>query len=223
MNQCNITEIFSSIQGEGPKIGWPTTFVRFYGCNLVCPFCDSLYSVNTEQNNIKKMSIKEVENTIIDLKIKDVTFTGGEPFLYFNQIKEIISDLSDYSYSFETNGLIFNNEIIKLPYKVMYVVSPKLHAINDKYKESLKRWTSAYNESGRFVCFKFVYENQKTIEQIQDLDKEIEFGNIPIYLMPEGKLFDNNKYLECVEKCMQHGYKISPRLHIILWGNKRGV
>lgn len=70
-----INEIFYSLQGEGYWTGTPMVFVRFSGCNLACPFCD------TQHKNGKEMSEEEIVAEIAKYPAAWVLFTGGEPSL----------------------------------------------------------------------------------------------------------------------------------------------
>lgn len=107
---------FLSFQGEGINVGKPIVFVRFFGCNLDCAWCD------TKQNEPLHIPRQKVFNEIRKLKIKAVEFTGGEPSLYMRDIFSIISELGyDYSYSIQTNGTRGYFEGIGF-----WTVSPKL-------------------------------------------------------------------------------------------------
>ncbi len=72
-----INEIFYSIQGEGRYTGCPAVFVRFSGCNLQCPFCDTDFKAH------KEMTEDEICAYVNRIKgeCKHVIFTGGEPTL----------------------------------------------------------------------------------------------------------------------------------------------
>ena len=76
--KAKITEIFSSIQGEGPYVGIKQVFVRFFGCNTKCVWCD------TQKSSFKEYSIKEAASKIrlLSAYSHSVSFTGGEPLLY---------------------------------------------------------------------------------------------------------------------------------------------
>lgn len=96
-----VNEIFYSIQGEGKYAGTPAVFVRFSGCNLKCPFCD------TQHSSYEAMDAKAINDTIdklIGLKKEIiVVFTGGEPTL---QISEDEPLAKGYKTHIETNGLL---------------------------------------------------------------------------------------------------------------------
>jgi len=100
-----ISEIFVSYQGEGLYAGEKHIFVRFYGCNLRCSYCDEkrktykLYTLNNVIDKIKRLA--KINN------IKTVSFTGGEPLLYTIFIKDIIKKLRGYRFLLETNGVLY--------------------------------------------------------------------------------------------------------------------
>ena len=95
-----INEIFYSLQGEGHWTGTPMVFVRFSGCNLRCPFCDTDFMKYVE------MSLDEVLGAVKDVagECRRVVFTGGEPSLQLNQ--PLVDALHDEGCSIhiETNG-----------------------------------------------------------------------------------------------------------------------
>ncbi len=81
-----ISEIFSSIQGEGIYVGAPQVIVRLYGCNLRCSFCD------TKPTTYDEFSADELYNRIksFDGPYHSISFTGGEPLLQKDFLKEIL-------------------------------------------------------------------------------------------------------------------------------------
>ncbi len=117
MDNVLVSDVFASYQGEGFYVGEKHIFVRFSLCNLNCSYCDEPASrlkgkeidIKKLANQIKRLSAKNSTNTI--------SFTGGEPLLYYRQIKELISILGKkYRYLLETNGTLYENlkEIINL-------------------------------------------------------------------------------------------------------------
>jgi len=101
--QAKISEIFKSIQGEGIYQGIPQIFVRFFGCNLECAFCDTVLS------SFSQMSIQEVLSQILSHQdYHSITFTGGEPLLQVDFLTELAKELKkkDKELHLETNGTL---------------------------------------------------------------------------------------------------------------------
>ena len=93
-----INEIFYSLQGEGRWSGTPAVFVRFSGCNLNCPFCD------TDHQNGSNFSTNDIIREILKYPTHHVIFTGGEPTLQLNiDLLAELNRLGKYIH-IETNG-----------------------------------------------------------------------------------------------------------------------
>ena len=104
-----ITEIFYSIDGEGTRVGLPVVFIRSFGCNMLCSYCDSHYSVlpSCRRTDVKEMTISEIVDNVRKYPCKRVTFTGGEPLLQ-KDCYELIRALISFGYevNVETNGSV---------------------------------------------------------------------------------------------------------------------
>lgn len=109
-----VNEIFYSLQGEGYHTGTPATFVRFSGCNLKCPFCD------TDFKSSEEMSEEDIVDAVKDNPSDFVVITGGEPALQLtSSLVDKLHDAGKYV-AVETNGTV------KLPLNVDWItVSPK--------------------------------------------------------------------------------------------------
>lgn len=215
-----ITEIFKSIQGEGPNIGKPAIFIRTFGCNLRCDFCDTKYSYDS--SSYKEMNIKEIKEEIIKHKnIKHIVFTGGEPMLQIEEIEYLIQSLNNdfnniegaekYDFELETNGTIWDSTNLQL---FDYIsVSPKKGGQLKTFELSPK------------VIYKFVIESPESFRMWQAFIKQNHIKKEQVYLMPQSK--SREEFIEngcnLVELCVKYGYRFAPRLHLILWGKKRGV
>lgn len=95
-----VSEIYRSVQGEGPNVGTPTLFVRFGGCNLRCPgwACDTQHAIDVKyRKSWMPMDVDELGKDIMEMSAPtdNVCFTGGEPFLQSNSaLKELVVPLS---------------------------------------------------------------------------------------------------------------------------------
>lgn len=99
-----IAEIFSSLQGEGLYLGEEQIFVRFFGCNLNCKFCDTRLDRFTEYE--PKELFKEIK--LYQNGHSTISFTGGEPLLQKDFLKEILklTHQAGYKNYLETNGTL---------------------------------------------------------------------------------------------------------------------
>ena len=150
MIEIKVSEIFTSFQGEGPYIGTPATFLRLYGCNLNCEWCDTYISTYEmlSVDDVAEILMTQMEFNNINLLV----ITGGEPTLQMEEIKRLIKELpEDIKIQFETNGSIFEY----LP-EIEYVISPK----EDKEKvfENYHKYDN--------VFFKFVITSKEDIDEV---------------------------------------------------------
>lgn len=100
-----ISEIFRSIDGEGPRAGYLATFIRTHGCLLRCSYCDSKYAI--EGDEYKLMSIDQIMEEVERLKCNKITLTGGEPLIQ-SKAPTLIAELSKnkYQVQIETCGAV---------------------------------------------------------------------------------------------------------------------
>ena len=150
MIEIKVSEIFTSFQGEGPYIGTPATFLRLYGCNLNCQWCD------TDISTYEMLSVDDVAEILITQmefnNINLLVITGGEPTLQMEEIKRLIKELpEDIKIQLETNGSIFEY----IP-EIEYVISPK--------EDKEKVFEDYYKYDN--VFFKFVITCEEDIDEV---------------------------------------------------------
>jgi 7-carboxy-7-deazaguanine synthase len=145
-----LSEIFSSLQGEGKFAGYPTTFVRLHGCNMLCSYCDTLYAVIGKK--FKKVSPAYIVQQVNAMRNKHVCITGGEPLMQ-EDVWVLIYELVEkgYTVSLETNGGI---EIDKKEFRsyiyTMDIKTPSSGMEHLNIYENLGKLTE--KDEVKFVC-----------------------------------------------------------------------
>jgi len=222
-------EIFASVQGEGVSMGVPSTFVRLAMCNLRCRWCDTAYTWDWERfdraASTMAMTAEEAAAVVRALPPRNVVITGGEPLLQRRQLVPLVGALRDEGYRLEveTNGTVGPGPLAELIDQ--FNVSPKLaHAGNAGLRRIVPGVLREFGATGR-AWFKFVVAAPGDLEEVRGVCAA---GNIPperVVLMPEGTsaavLNERGQWL--AEACAREGYRFSTRLHILLWGDRRGV
>ena len=145
-----------------------------------------------------------------------VVITGGEPLLQRTELAKLLR-YPGHIYQFETNGTIAPKGLEK----AHFVVSPKLKYFYDvDYKpEVIEAFNSLEN-----VWWKFVVRNENDVKEVLSFLQRFNISIDKVYLMPEGATRESvrERQTQVAELCLHFGLKYSPRLHIDLWGGKRG-
>ena len=225
-----VSEIFYSIQGEGILAGVPSVFVRLSGCNLRCVWCDTPYTSWNPEG--REMAMEEVLAQVRGYGASHAVLTGGEPMIFPESV-ELTRQLKEASLhiTVETAGTVYQPVACDL-----MSISPKLANSTPREREG-GRW-AAQHERLRYqpdvlrkLTSEYAYQLKFVVtepEDMQEIEKIVhQLGADPhhVILMPEGisveTLRDRARWL--AELCKRHGFRYSPRLHIDIWGNERGV
>lgn len=200
----HVQEIFPTLQGEGPYVGWPAIFIRLGGCNLACSFCDTEFeSFKTQPLTDILMEVAKLNK---DNNIKLIVLTGGEPFR--QPIERLCKALLEQSFlvQIETNGTLFR----PVDPRVDIICSPK--APTGRYfpiREDLL---------DRITAFKFIisahrdpYGDVPDVGQIK--------SQTPVYLQPmdemDASMNEANQAL-ALTLAMRYGYRLSLQTHKIV-------
>jgi len=228
-----ISEIFYSLQGEGELTGVPSVFVRTSGCNLRCNWCDTPYASWSPEGT--QMTPDEIVAAVVVYPAKHVVLTGGEPMIAPG-IHELAFQLQERGYhiTIETAATVPPDGIAC----DLASLSPKLaHSAPDarlddtwrKKHESL-RWQPDVVASWmavRAYQLKFVVGRESDVDEMETMIRETGCAVPPskVLLMPEGMTVEALRARAgwLSELCKARGYRYAPRLHIELYGNKRGT
>jgi len=222
-------EIFASIQGEGASAGRPSTFVRLSLCNLACTWCDTRYTWDWEhydqQSEIVRVESAEVVARVTTLGVENVVITGGEPLLQQNALSEPVESLvrAGHRVEFETNGTL-EPQAVLAERVAQWNVSPKLANSDNLLSRRLGDGPLRWFAGTEHAWFKFVIDAPTDLDEVEGLVRRYEVPRRRVILMPQGtsttQLDERSAWL--AEGCARRGYRFSTRLHILLWGDRRG-
>lgn len=228
-----ISEIYSSLQGEGILTGTPSTFVRTSGCNLRCWFCDTRFASWNPQG--EQLSIEMIRERCSQFDNRHTVLTGGEPMIYkqLPHLTEMLRAL-DQHITIETAGTVYQPVACdlmsispKLASSKPLELSPKWQAAHEARRENLGIVASLLSEYP--YQLKFVVDNQQDADEVLDylerLTQIVAVDRDRILLMPQGTnqehLTHQSEWL--IPWCEEHGLRFCPRAHIEWYGNKRGT
>ncbi len=221
-------EIFASLQGEGPSAGRPVAFVRLSRCNLACTWCDTAYTWNFDRFDRKAnqitLSLPDIAARILDLGQNRLVITGGEPLLQAGRLADLLALLPDMAIEIETNGTVLPPA--RLDVRVdQYNVSPKLAHSGNPAKLALIPAMLDHWASDPRAFFKFVIAMPGDVAEVLEIARAHAIPAARIFLMAEGT---DSQTLRAREKwlaplCVDHGLRLSDRLHIHLYGDTRGT
>jgi 7-carboxy-7-deazaguanine synthase len=221
-----IAELFYSIQGEGSLVGVPSVFIRTSGCNLRCAWCDTPYT--SWQPEGADLTLGQIVDEVKAHPARHVVVTGGEPMIA-PEIVPLTERLRGLGWhiTIETAGTVFQPVACDL-----MSISPKLANSTPN-----GRWAAQHDRlriqpevllelMGRYAYqLKFVIEKPDDLEEVRALIGTLEADRGRVILMAEGTDRDRlrERAVWLAEICKQEGFRFSPRLHVELWGNRRGV
>jgi len=222
-----ISEIFESIQWEWRNTWKPSVFVRLWGCNLKCTWCDSKYSWDSTVEKANIMELEEVIKKIKSFKSTNIIFTWWEPTLFQEQIYEIQSWLLKwekiYTFELETNWSKEIENIIKKPIFDQINISPKLeNSWNDEYKIEIlnSKWR---NRADMKIDLKYVANNLNDLIEIHNNIEYLTFlyDIDKIYIMPLWRTKESQINDIILKFCIDKWYNYCLRQHLILfWDGK---
>jgi 7-carboxy-7-deazaguanine synthase len=227
-----LSELFYSVQGEGKLVGVPSVFVRASGCNLRCVWCDTPYASWSPDG--EEIAVPEIVARVREYGARHVVITGGEPM--------IMPDIVDLCAALRADGHHITVETATTVYKP---VSADLASLSPKLSNS----TPLDREGGKFAAsheknrlnipviqqfidgsadyqLKFVVSDERDLGEIEQILGMLKrWKPADVLLMPEGT--DSHTLAArapwVAEMCKRKRFRYCPRIHVELYGNRRGT
>jgi 7-carboxy-7-deazaguanine synthase len=214
--------------------GYPSLFVRFAGCNLRCCWdngngtmtaCDTNWANSSQPR--QEVDCADVIQRMAGLLRRDdhIVFTGGEPTLQVDQLNHLAAQFSSHEITVETNGTI----PVCMPQVKMLSISPKLSFSCNPVTTTPEGVAELFAKNPfAHYQLKYVVSNEDEMDEIEDFDKDLKGltdQNWASMLMPQGISSEqlDQRAAWVADQCKRLGWIMSDRLHIRIWGGKRGV
>ncbi|MCZ4271823.1 7-carboxy-7-deazaguanine synthase QueE [Maritalea porphyrae] len=239
-NLIRVSELFGpTIQGEGAVIGQPTVFVRTGGCDFRCVWCDSLHAVDGEFRNqwtpMSSSQILDQVKTLTENQPIMITLSGGNPAI--QPLGELIElgKSQGFQFAMETQGSIAKDWFGSLD---VLVLSPKPPSSEMTFDPEALNTSIRVGRGAGQTVLKFVVFDDKDFVFAQKVAAI--HPDLPVYLQPgnhtpppaseQHAAIDlegiNQRMLWLIDKVNQTKWFsawVLPQLHVMLWGNQRGV
>ncbi|MGN8644517.1 7-carboxy-7-deazaguanine synthase QueE [Gracilibacillus sp. HCP3S3_G5_1] len=242
MNKLPVLEIFGpTIQGEGMVIGRKTMFVRTAGCDYSCAWCDSAFTWDgSAKEDIVKMTSEEIFNRLKEVggdQFDHVTISGGNPAL-LKHVGELIDLLhsNEIEVALETQGSRWQDWFVEVD---DLTISPKPPSSKMKTNwKVLDDMLAQLDKSGRLTktSLKVVIFDESDLEYAKYVHNRypgvaffLQVGNDNLEEIEPSEIADHllRKYEWLIEQVMKssdlNGIRVLPQIHILVWGNRRGV
>lgn len=222
-----ISEIFESVQGEGPSVGVPSIFLRLGLCNLKCTFCDTPFTWDFQrfdrENELESRGLEELVESLEAFRSKNLVVTGGEPLLQDEALVALLTRLPQHRVEIESAATRMPSEAL-LARVDQWNLSPKLAGSGNAERHRIKPEVLSRFAALSHANFKFVIAEEGDLEEVDALVERFSIPPERVILMPEG-VSDTvliRRGRELVERAIERGFRYGHRLHITLYGDERG-
>ena len=220
----NVVEHFASINGEGVRAGELAVFVRFRGCNLDCSYCDTRWA-NDVNAKAAKMSVSDIVKAVEDVKIDNVTLTGGEPLIQAG-IDKLIAQLliSGRNVEIETNGSIDINKV-RENVKDNLTTAMNGQVINDIYDMEQYMKLDNFNNLQSQDTVKFVVSSEEDLKRALEIIRQYNLTEkCYVYFSPVFGKIEPVTIVDFMKDNLINGARVQLQLHKFIWSpDKKGV
>ncbi|MCE4942270.1 MULTISPECIES: 7-carboxy-7-deazaguanine synthase QueE [Streptomyces] len=223
------------MQGEGPSAGQRCAFVRLGGCNLSCRWCDTPYTWDwtgvgdsgvayDPKRELRPMPWTDVLRALLAYEVPLIVVSGGEPLSQQRRLLPLLGALTEAGrkVEIETNGTVVpQDDLVALG--VRFNVSPKLSHSGDPQArrivpDALRAFAAVPGTAFKFVC--------RTTSDLDEVAQLVDrYGTRPVWIMPEGQVpAEVGQHLSALgDDVVARGWNLTTRLHVAVWGDRRGV
>jgi 7-carboxy-7-deazaguanine synthase len=227
-----LVEIFTSIQGEGPRAGRVCTFIRLGGCNLSCSWCDTPYTWDSTRYDLRQEIVQAEVDDILDavpLDVDEIVLTGGEPLMHQDNpdwatLLRALTAKSKFV-AVETNGTIVPNATTTTLVR-HWSISPKLpNAGGHKRNQNpaLADWPLSVRAGNG--CLKVVVADAGDVIAAAELGDDNGWPRWNLWVMPQGTTAERilNNFRSITEEAINQRINVTSRLHVFAFGDERGA
>lgn len=237
-----VSEIFGpTLQGEGPSAGTPCVFLRLGGCNLSCRWCDTPYTwdwtgISDEARERgegwrarDELSPRPVPVVAAQLTaaagdaVRLLVVSGGEPLQQGDRLAPLVDHLGDaWQVEVETNGTLPPPDDL-LERVTRWNVSPKLAHSGDPAHQRINP-PVLHGFTRHDAVFKFVASTAGHLAEIDSICQQAGIPEHMVWVMPEGRTPDRvtASTQAIADAVVGYGWRLTTRLHVYAWGDKRG-
>lgn len=224
-----VAEIFGpTFQGEGPSMGRRCSFLRLSGCNLRCTWCDTPYTWDWSRYDSAAertlLDVSAILDTISGHGTGMVVVSGGEPLLQQRRLVPLLGALAERGVRIEVETAGTVSPLASVAAAVaQFNVSPKLGNSGNPLARRIRPAALADLQATGRAIWKFVAVSVVDLDEIAGLVDSL--GLRPVYVMPEGTSAEVllARSRELAEAVLARGWNLTSRLHVLLYGNRRGV
>ncbi|MFF2806341.1 radical SAM protein [Streptomyces sp. NPDC058000] len=209
--------------------------MRLGGCNLSCRWCDTPYTWDwtgmgnsgvayDPRQELRPMAWTDVLRTLLDFEVPLIVVSGGEPLSQQRRLLPLLRELraAGRKVEIETNGTVVpRDDLVALG--VRFNVSPKLSHSGDPESRRIVPAALRAFAAVPDTAFKFVCRNKSDLDEVASLVDR--YGTRPVWIMPEGQVpTEVGRHLSALgDDVVARGWNLTTRLHVAVWGDRRGV
>lgn len=222
MANYKIVEIFSSINGEGPRSGQLALFIRMQGCNLDCSYCDTKWA-NEEDAKFHWTTTEEIMDVVRLMHVKNITLTGGEPLMQ-EDIMELLEALAaepELRVEIETNGSVSLKEFAEMENAPAFNMDYKLPGSGMEDTMLVENFSYLTEKD----TVKFVVRDYEDLCRARDLIREYHLTEqCHVFFSPVYEEIELEDIVNFMKSNNLNDVTMQIQLHKIIWNSEmRGV